>query len=425
MKKTIVQISTSNDGLRKYVPAVHDKGSDIVLLYSSDAKTPYERGKLLGEPEFDEVIFVDNPEPENFLRIIREIQKKSDLKLIIPGSELYTPMAANFSEELELPTPGSSIVEKFRLKSKQRQAMSDAGLDYLQPKSIRCETLVDVLAAAKELNMSTTNPVVIKPDDSGGGMGVQKVGSEAECKEAVRNLNGLKLDNGCNSNGVILVEEFIDAPEIEILGVVDANGKVNPLSMVKKTFHHGKSGNRFLENSFTCHPQPDILILQKVHETIQEIIQGLGLTSSPIQMDMRLSPNGPKLIEAGARLSGGFLLDLAERATGWNLASIALDVMLGNSFKLPPCTNYYSGVHFITPQKAGYIGAYNLSLSSLGLTEEEDISVNLFNSNYAFAGGYQHISDRLGVVRVTATSPERVKQLIQMVISRLQVTYKI
>lgn len=419
MTKTIVQVSHSNDGLRNYVRAILAKGGyKLVLIYGSDAKASVERGNSLGEPDFDEAISLPDSEPETFLQAIKDIGDRQQIDLIVAGSELYTPLAAQASETLGLPTPGIAIVEKFRYKGQQREALDKAGLAHLQPQSIPCHSLSEVVAAVKSVGF----PAVIKPDDSGGSMGVQKVASVNECQEAFSDLQGLKLDNGSDSNGTILVEEWIDGSEIELEGVVDAEGNVTVLSMLKKTMHGGDKGDRFMEKGFILYPQP--AILSEVREAAEQIIKGLGLKASPFHMDMRLSSQGPKLIETGARMSGAFIQDLVQRATGWNWASAALDVMLGQPLQLPPCANRYSGLEFITPENAGHLEAYHLSLSSLCLAQEEDVSVNLFTSDRSFAGGYHHFSDRIGVVRVTAASPERVSELIEKILTSLRVASK-
>ncbi|NJL43340.1 MAG: hypothetical protein HC935_08620, partial [Pseudanabaena sp. SU_2_4] len=74
---------------------------------------------------------------------------------------------------------------------------------------------------------------------------------------------------------------------------------------------------------------------------------------------------------------------------------------------------------------AGYLGAYHLSLSSLCLVEGEHVSVNLFPSDRTFTGGYQHFTDRIGLVRATAASPVRVSELIEIVLSSLKVTSQV
>jgi biotin carboxylase len=418
MTKTIIQVSHSNDGLRNYVRAAHAKSYKLVLIYGSDAKGSYERGNSLGEPDFDEAIALPDSEPETFLRMIEEIGDRQQIGLIVPGSELYTPLAAQASETLGLPTPGVATVEKFRHKGQQREALHQVGLAHWQPQSISCHNLSEMLAAIKTVGF----PAVIKPDDSGGSMGVQKVASINEGKEAFLNLQGLKLDNGSDSNGTILVEECIDGPEIELEGVVDAEGNVTVLSMVKKTMHGGDKGDRFMEKGFILYPQP--AVLTKAREAAEQIIKGLGLKASPFHMDMRLSSQGPKLIEAGARMSGAFIQDLVQRATGWNWATAALDVMLGQPLQLPPCANRYSGLEFITPENAGHLGAYHLSLSSLCLAQGEDVAVNLFTSDRSFVGGYHHFSDRIGLMRVMAASPERVSELIETILSSLRVASK-
>ena len=399
----LVQIGNSMDGLRPYAKAARDRAMKSTLIYSDEAR--YQRGQLLGEPSFDRVIKLKTLALETLLPTLNQLQEPIDL--IVAGNELTTVLTAQLCETIGLPTIGADTVKKFRYKSVQRQAMVEAGLGYLQPKFHACRTHQDLKYALENLDF----PVIIKPDDSGGSMGVTVVNTQEEAQEAFDALQGLTLDNGEPSTGVILVEECVDGKEFAIEGIVDAEGNATILTATQKTL----SG--VMEQGLINCPADTLDSTAK--QAAEEIVSALGLRQSPFQMDLRVSSDGkPKLIECGARLSGAFITRPFEKATGYSWASIAIDIMLGKPLSWQP-RRYYSGLTFITPKNIGRLGAYNITLSDLGVGEEEEVSLILFCPERELGGSYRHVSDRLGFVQATARSEQRVRELLHQIVPQV------
>jgi biotin carboxylase len=401
---TIIQVGHSRDGLRNYIKPSRDKGYSIILIEDQTGKSSYAQGNFLCEPDFDETIFVDRLSLETLITTIKQIQKSYLIQLIIPGFELFTVKVADVCKAINLPSQNSiSTIEKFRFKSLQRLALAEK---IRQPKFFICYNQEDAEKASRHLGF----PLVLKPDDSGGSMGVRLISNQEKLAIAFEECQKLTLDDGNPSNGIFLLEEYIEGAEVGIQGVVDKNGQVFLLGISKKNIHNGINNDQFMEQRHLVCSASNIS--DEVRYTVESAIKHLELKASPFHVDLRLSNEQPVLIETGARLSGAFVPRLLTAATNLDWGAIALDVQLGNSPIFIPSNHRFSAIEFITSSAYKY-GTYHIFIPHIQLNTAEDISIILFPNKNQLNNSYHHISDRIGIIQVTADNQERVKQLLE------------
>ena len=65
-------------------------------------------------------------------------------------------------------------------------------------------------------------------------------------------------------------------------------------------------------------------------------LEALGIADGPSYTQLRIGPDGPRVIEVAARLGGGHDAELVEAVTGIDLNGLAIDAALGTPVASPP-----------------------------------------------------------------------------------------
>ncbi len=171
-------------------------------------------------------------------------------------------------------------------------------------------------------------PLIAKPTDNAGGRGVGLARSSEELARA------LVAASSAGVSGDVLVEECMTGPEVSV-EVVVADGIPHVLQVTDKLT---SGAPHFFE---VGHCQPTSLGASE-REAISRLadaaVLAVGLKNSAAHVEIKLTPEGPKMVELGARLGaewitsyliGGSIegvdmtesmirLALGEKPTGWD-----------------------------------------------------------------------------------------------------------
>ncbi|MFL5441900.1 MAG: ATP-grasp domain-containing protein, partial [Myxococcales bacterium] len=99
-----------------------------------------------------------------------------------------------------------------------------------------------------------------------------------------------------------LVEQFLPGPEVAVEGLLTA-GNVSVLAFFDKP--DPLDGPYFEETLYVTpsrHPQP---LQSACAAAVQEATRALGLVHGPVHAELRLTPDGPRILEVAARSIGG------------------------------------------------------------------------------------------------------------------------
>lgn len=186
-------------------------------------------------------------------------------------------------------------------------------------------------------------PCVIKPVDSSGSRGVQKVNNLAELIEAYD--QALKYSN----SGAVLVEEFIEGDEFSI-ETLTQNGDTTIVAITGKTIV-GDKGIFFVEDRHVIPAYISDKEESAISETVLNVIKTLNLGNSPTHTELKLNSKGIYIIEIGARLGGDFITsDLVPLATGIDMLENAINIALNKNINATKSIEKYSGIQFITSE---------------------------------------------------------------------------
>jgi biotin carboxylase len=233
--------------------------------------------------------------------------------LIAPGIDWPVAIAARVAARLGLPHPvPPDVAEATVSKVRQREAFAAAGVP--QPRW----RLVSSADAVEEL------PCVVKPPDRQGQVAVSLVREPDELRPALE--EALAASRG----GAALVEEWVDGPEVTVNGF-SVDGHLRALTVTDRLTAESPAFGVAL-----AHTWPSTQAVEAAVEAAEGAAAALGVREGPTYTQIRMAPDGPRVIELAARLGGGQDGALCDAALGIDLNALALGSALGRRVEVPP-----------------------------------------------------------------------------------------
>ena len=230
--------------------------------------------------------------------------------LIAPGTDWPVAVAARIAEKLGLPHPIYA---------------GDRGARDEQAAPARALRRGGRAAAALGVGRRATRlperrlPCVVKAPDRQGQKGLSLVLDGGELAEAV------EAARAASRAGVVLVEEYVDGPEVTVIGF-SVGGAFVPLAVTDRVDGRA-AGLRRRAGARVASPHAEA----GGGGRRGRAVEALGIEDGPSYTQLRISAGGPEVIEVAARLGGGHDAELVEAATGVDLNGLALAAALGET----------------------------------------------------------------------------------------------
>lgn len=221
---------------------------------------------------------------------------------------------------LGLPGPGREAVHRATHKGAMRRALRQAGVPC--PDALQADGETAALDAAARLG----GDLIVKPVCSSGGRGVTQVHADAgplAILQAYRHAV-----QGAAGGSSVMVERFVDGPEYSVEMLCHAEEAWVVAITEKLTSgapHHVELGHR----------QPAPLsdrLRECIHGVATATARALGIRAAAAHLELKLTSDGPQVIECAARAGGGFIAGrLVPLTTGVDYAGACVDLALGRS----------------------------------------------------------------------------------------------
>lgn len=250
---------------------------------------------------------------------------------------------------------------------------------------------------------------IVKPVDNSGGRGVFLVDSHAVALKAFDHAKRY------SRSGEVIIEEFMSGREIS----VETLSYKSKTSIIAITDKQTTGPPYFVEIG---HTQPAIFdqkSLQKITQLTVDSIQAIGLKNGPAHTEIIITRQGPKIVEIGARLGGGFISShLVPLSTGVDLIENSIKIAMNESPNLKMVHERASAIRFCrTP--VGWIksiGGIDDAKSILGISE-----IGFFKKEGDIINDLQSGLDRVGYVIASGTSIIQVINSCQKAIDLLDI----
>ncbi|WP_329521945.1 ATP-grasp domain-containing protein [Spirillospora sp. NBC_01491] len=270
-----------------------------------------------------------------------EIAAAEPVRGVLSWSDDLAVPAAYVAEILDLPGGKPEMVVKCSDKHLTRKELDAAGVP--QPRSIAVSTTAEALRAAETVGY----PVVLKPRGLAGSIGIVRVDDPAGLSARFPWTRRAAAPGAPRYDVPVLVEEYLDGPEISIDAVIH-RGRVQPIYLARKVVGYEPF---FAELGHVVNAADPLLADQRVIQTLQAAHAALGFSDGATFTEMRLTARGPKVIELNGRLGGDLLTLLGRYATGVDAGLVAAAVACGRRPILAPDRRRVAGIRFFHPER--------------------------------------------------------------------------
>lgn len=343
---------------RRLLVLGNTRSSSIRRYFAEAATRLGPRTVLFADPEddagpglFDEVHRVPLGRRREVLGLARWLHAQEPFDGVITYIEERVELKALVAAALGLPSTSRRGSRRCRSKLAMRRALEAAGVP--GPAFARVRDLDDLERALEAVGF----PCVLKPVAGWSSFGVIRLDGGEEfpalLEEAVEFLRG-----ECGDHHGFLVEELVAGPEFSCEGVVDREG-IQVAGLTEKLL----TPEPFFEEKQHIHPA---LLPDETHRWLVEwtrrALVALGVTLGGFHAELRLSPEGPRIIEIANRLGGGGIPVLVRLATGQDLAASDLAAAFGASLPLRSTRERFAGIRFFFPPREGRLRRVELEL---------------------------------------------------------------
>ena len=270
--------------------------------------------------------------------------------IVAYASDPAAPTAAYVAEKLGLPTSPYDSVEILCNKDLFREYLSSHG--FATPKAQGFSTLEGVMSKIDTFRF----PVMVKPVDSSGCKGINRVddpaGIEAAVQEALYYSRKKRL----------IVEEFIKKKGYQISGdIFSVDGRLAFYSFGNELY----SSKGVKEYVALGEFWPSLLtkdIEKKLCDELQRLITGLGMKSTAYNVEAIVDESDTVyLMEVGPRNGGSYIPQLIELTTGVDLVEYTLKAAVGgdiSDLKTMPTKGFYSNYMIMSKAEGKFNGIW-------------------------------------------------------------------
>ena len=330
----LIESNTSGSG-RAFARIASLKGVRPILMATDPSRYKY------AEADGIEVFRIDTQDIAALLGACNHLASGNGLAGVASSSEYFVTTAATLAAQLGLPGPNPRAVALCRNKYKQRLRLQAEGCAI--PAFAPAVSVKEAVRTAQLIGF----PVVVKPVSGSGSIGVRFCNrGEEVAVHAATLLQQRNNERGLPVPRRILVESAALGPEYSV-----------------ETFHTQIIGvtQKYLG------PLPDFVEIghdypaelpaadqEAMQSLVLSALKALGMGWGPAHMELRLTENGPKIIELNPRLAGGNIPELVRLASGIDLISATIDLVLARQPDLRKSRTQHACIRFLVSETDGH-----------------------------------------------------------------------
>ena len=312
------------------VPAIKTAKSMALKVVVTDYN-PEAEGMLLA----DYPIEVSTRNINLTVNIAKQFHRSCPLDGVMTVGTDASQTVAAVADALNLPGIPFEVAERATDKIKMRQVLKEKGVPVPDFRPIW--TLEECQQAIQDMPL----PLVIKPCDNMGARGVRKIERLDDLISAFREAKEASI------SGKLILEEFMEGPELSLDALV-FEGSIHITGVADRIIERAPY---FVEIGHTLPSALPEKQQSRAVAVFKQAIFALGIDIGAAKGDIKITPEGPKIVEIAARLSGGWMSAYTyPLSTGVNLYKAAIQIALGETpTDLQPKTSLVSAERSLLP----------------------------------------------------------------------------
>lgn len=267
---------------------------------------------------------------------------------VITVCDYYIETVREVAKAFNLPCPFPEEVKAVRQKHLLRQALDKAGL--ANPKYRLVYNWTEAEKAADEIGY----PLVIKPVDLASSAFVRFIQTVEKLRDAYNELEAFPLNfREQERNCACLLEEFMIGDEVSVESI-SYNGETTTIGITDKSITGTPC---FIEDGHMFPAQLSEDTSATVTKFVGDALKAAGFNHGIAHTEVKLTVEGPRIVEINPRPAGNYIVELIELVTGINLLHAFIELSIGNK----PAITAKDGdvasaaVKFLVPSQGGTI----------------------------------------------------------------------
>ncbi|MCT9008506.1 ATP-grasp domain-containing protein [Streptomyces sp. NPDC054766] len=277
---------------------------------------------------------------ETLTAAAQKVAAEEPLAGVLSWDEARILSAAHVAAALGLPGGDVEAVERCRDKFLTREALAVAGVP--QPMFHLVTDVQEALAAADRIGY----PVVLKPRSAAASYGVVLVADAAELAARFPFSREATVPDAPRHESAVLVEEYLDAPEISVDAVVH-RGEATPMYVARKQTGFPPY---FEETGHLLDAADPLLGDPALLTALRDTHRALGYQDGWTHTEFKLTADGPKVIEVNGRLGGDLIPHLGALAAGSDPGLAAASAACGRPPHTARTRSLVAGIRFFYPE---------------------------------------------------------------------------
>jgi len=318
-----------------------------VEVYVATHEDVYENYRPAVKERITEVVFTDFASPDTALKELAEFARRKRVDGVVTGWEFFSPLVTLLAAELDL--PGHDPGRADACRNKRLMALAFGAHSVPAPRTVVASTY-DAVAEQLE-NSGLDFPLVVKPAENAGSVGVSVARSTDELAKAFRHAQGwpYEFPHGVPLEQTVLIQEYVDGKEFSIETVV-FRGVIRHLAITEKFTTDDATR---AEIGHTVPAELDADSRDTILETTNRGLAALGFRNGLAHTELKLHDGRAKIIEIGARPPGDHIMKLVQHALGISEARAYIQVALGERPDLERRSDDAAAIRFLTAPHAG------------------------------------------------------------------------
>lgn len=328
----LLVIGSGSQSYREYALKALAEKYAIILLHSDVLH--WQKPYIV---DHTQVVLADK---DAVLVATRQMAQKYVLAGVFTYDETAIEIAALVAQDLHLLHNDVETIrmcrDKFLMRQRWQQKEVPSAQSYLS------FSLEEATEAAQKIGF----PVVVKPRSMAASIGVIRVNSLEDLRHAYAVASRPHPMFKSVTPG-ILVEEYLDGPEISVESVLH-EGVVH---IVALTYKQTGLAPYFEETGHIVSPHEPPDAYKEIQAVVIAAHQALGVMMGITHAEIRLTSTGPRMVEINARVAGDFIPLLVYLACGIDLTVAGADSATGKIPSLQPQRANAAAIHFIYPDQ--------------------------------------------------------------------------
>ncbi len=269
----------------------------------------------------DDVIQVSLTDDEQVISAVTAYHAAKPFDAILPVYEGATVLTATISERLGLPCYKAAAAHASRNKFLAATLWTLQGVP--TPKTY---PLLEVDQAWPVVQAHFGGDAVLKLCDSMNSQGVVRLRTEEDCRRHLATLQGMLTSESADASVdrnrfaygrspvPFILQEYCEGPEVGIDLVIDDDE-----SHILGVFEKALNGGPCFAETLSVWPTSLGAEAESVLGQLAiDAVRALGVTTTIAHVEIRLTPQGPRVLEAGLRPGGAYTVMASEQLTGIN-----------------------------------------------------------------------------------------------------------